>query len=201
MRRKPSACAKDVMAPRTLAGGIGDQSVLAIDQRDHHEFGAAKLGGDPHRYLCAHLGVRARRQPGHPAQHRDDHVVKGEHRRGRKARQDHHRLAVADSEAQRLAGLERDTMGDDAGLAEPTDDAMGDVARALRRAAGEHQHVGIRQSAAHRRLKFCFVVGNGAKEGRRAAVLVDGCSDDRAICVVDRGAARAAGRAAPVRRR
>ena len=37
---------------RALAGGIGDQAVVAFDQRHHDEFGAAELGGDPHRHLA-----------------------------------------------------------------------------------------------------------------------------------------------------
>ncbi|MHC2275286.1 hypothetical protein ACVME8_001897 [Bradyrhizobium diazoefficiens] len=184
-----------------LAGGIGDQAAPALDQRDHDEFGAAELGGNAHRHGRADLGIGARRQAGHPAQHRHDHVVEGEHRRGRKARQDHHRLAVADREAQRLAGLERHAMRDDAGLAEPADDAVGQVARAFRRAAGEHQHVGVRQRAAHRRFELLFVVGNGAEEDCLAAILVDRGRDDRAVGVVDLRGARAPRRAEPVRRR
>ena len=81
--------------------------------------------------LARDLGIGTRRQAGHPPQHRHDHVVEGEHRRGRKSRQDDDRLAVADRKTQRLARLQRDAMGDDAGLAEPRDDAVGDVARAF----------------------------------------------------------------------
>lgn len=133
------------------------------------------------------FGVGARRQSGHPAQHRHDHVVEGEHRRGRKAWQDHDRLAVAHRKAERLAGLERNAMRDDAGLAEPADDAMGQIARTFRRAAGEHQHVGIRQRLAHGSLELGFIVWNGAEENRLAAVLIDCGCDDGAIGVVDRG--------------
>ena len=34
-----------------FARGIGDQAVLALDQRHHDEFGAAEFGRDPHRDL------------------------------------------------------------------------------------------------------------------------------------------------------
>src|SRR3954452_2627706 len=50
-------------------------------------------------------------------------------------------IAVAHRKAQRLAGFKCDAMREDAGLAEPADDAMGHVTRALRGAAREHQHV------------------------------------------------------------
>ena len=116
---------------RTLAGGIGDQAAIALDQRHHDEFGAAEFGSNPHRHSRRDLGIGARRQPGHPAQHRHDHVVKGEHRRGRKSRQDHHRLAVADREAQWLTRFQRHAMGDDAGFSQPRDDAMRHIAGAL----------------------------------------------------------------------
>ena len=86
-----------------FAGGIGDQSIRSLDQRHHDEFGAADFGCDPHRNFRRNFCVRARRQAAHPPQHRHDHVVEGEHRGSRKARQDHHRLAVADRKAQRLA--------------------------------------------------------------------------------------------------
>ncbi len=119
----------------SLAGGIGDQAVSAFDQRHHDEFGTAEFGCDPHRHLGHDLRIGTRRQPGHPPQHRHDQVVKGEHCRGRKSRQDHHRLAVADRKTERLARLQRDAMGDDPGLSEPRDDAVGHIAGALRGAA------------------------------------------------------------------
>ncbi|MEY9923187.1 hypothetical protein ABIF99_009502 [Bradyrhizobium japonicum] len=77
-------------------------------------------------------------------------------------------------------------MRDDARLAEPADDAVGHVTRALRGAAREHQHVGVRQRAAHGGFEFCLIVGNGAEEHRLAAVLVDRGGDDGAVGVVDR---------------
>ena len=47
------------------------------------------------------------------------------------------------------ARLQRDAMGDNAGLAEPTDDAMRHVAGALRGAAGQNDHVALRKRPPH----------------------------------------------------
>ncbi len=77
-------------------------------------------------------------------------------------------------------------MGDDAWLAEPADDAMGQIARAFRCAAGQHEHVGLGQRAAHGGLEPGFVVGNGPEEHGLAAVLVDRGGDDRTVGIVDR---------------
>src|SRR3954463_10357815 len=46
--------------------------------------------------------------------------------------------------------FQRDAMRDDAGPAEPGDDAVGHVARALRGAARQHQHVAGLERIAHR---------------------------------------------------
>ena len=81
-------------------------------------------------------------------------------------------------------------MRDDAGLAEPADDAMGHVARALGRAARQHQHVAGLQRLAHRGFELRLVVGDGAEKHRLAAVLRDRRRDDRAVGVVDRGRAQ-----------
>jgi hypothetical protein len=94
---------------------------------------------------------------------------------------------AADRKAQRLARLERYAMCDDAGLAEPADDTVGDVARTFRGAAGQHQHVRAFERAAHCRFKRLLVVRNGAEKDRFAAVLVDGRGDDRTIGVIDGG--------------
>ncbi len=81
-------------------------------------------------------------------------------------------------------------MGDDAGFSEPRDDAMGDVAGALRGAAREHQHVADCKRRAHGSFEGFFVVDNGAEKHRVAAVLGNRRGDDRAIAVVDRGGAQ-----------
>ena len=63
-----------------------------------------------------------------------------------KAGQHHDRLVADDAEAERLAGLERDAVHQDAGLAEPRDDGVRQIAGAFRGAAGEHHHVACRQA-------------------------------------------------------
>ena len=175
---------------RPLARGISDQASGTLDQRHHHEFGAAEFRRNPHRDLCGDLGLRSRRQAGHPSQHRHDHVMEGEHRGSRKTWQDDHGLAVADRKTQRLARLQRHAMGDDAGFSQPRDDAVGDVARALRGAAGKHQHVALRERRAHRGFEQHLIVRGRAKKGGLAAIFVDRGRDDRAVGVVDRGRAK-----------
>ena len=76
------------------------------------------------------------------------------------------------------------------GLAEPGDDAVGDVAGAFRGAARQHQHVAGCERIAHRGFELRLVVGNGAEKHRLAAILGDRRGDDRAIGVVDRGRAQ-----------
>ena len=166
---------------------VRDQSARPFDQRHHDEFGAAEFGGDPHRHPCIDLGVRTRWQARHPPQHRHDHVVEGEHRRGREPRQNHHRIAVADGKAQRLARLERDAVRDDARVAQPADDPMRQIAGALRGAAGQHQHLAGRERITHRSFELVFVVGNGAEKHRFAAIFVHRRCDDRTIGVIDCG--------------
>ena len=91
-----------------------------------------------------------RRQAGAGADHRRHEGVEREDRRGRKARQHHHRLAVDDRETERLAGLQRHAMHQDAGLAQPRHHAVRQIAGALRGAARQHHHVALRQRIAHR---------------------------------------------------
>jgi len=84
-----------------------------------------------HRQMGDDFGFRPRRQARHAPQHGRDDVVEGEHGGGGKARQNDHGLAIADRQAEGLAGLQGDPMGDDAGAPEPRDDAIGEIARAL----------------------------------------------------------------------
>ena len=70
------------------------------------------------------------------------------------------------------------------------DDAMRHIARALRGAAGQHQHVAGLKRPAHGGFELFLVIGNGAEEDRLAAVLVHRRGDDRAVGVVDRGGAQ-----------
>ena len=78
--------------------------------------------------------------------------------------------------------------------------AVGQIARALGRPAGEHDHVADRERAAHGTLERRLVVGNGAEGNRLAAGFRDRGRDDGAVAVVDlcrgerRGPARSARR-------
>ena len=139
--RKPSACEKLVTEPEPLAVGNATGPSLARDQRDQHELLAAELGGDAHRHVGLDGARGFRRQTGARADHRRHEGMEGEDRRGRKSRQHRQRLAVDHRQAKRLAGLERDAMDENAGLAELRHDAVREIARALRGAAGEHHHV------------------------------------------------------------
>ena len=77
-----------------------------------------------------------RRKAGARADHRRDEGMEGEDRGGGKSRQHRERFAVDHGKAKRFAGLERDAMNEN--VAELRDDAVGEIARTLRRAAGEH---------------------------------------------------------------
>ena len=78
-------------------------------------------------------------------------------------------------------------MGDNAGPSQPGDDAVGDVAGALRGAARHHQHVARRERPAHRGFEPFLIIGNGAEKACLTTVLVHGRRHDRAVGVVDRG--------------
>ena len=104
-------------------------------------------------------------------------------------------LSVGDREAERLAGLQRHAVHQDAGLAELRHDAMREVARALRRAAGQHHHVAFGERAAHRLLERRLVVGKRAERHRLAAGFGDGGRDDRAVAVIDAAGPQRARRA------
>src|SRR5690606_10876462 len=119
----------------------------------------------------------------HAPQYGNDHVVEREHRRGRKSRQDDDRLAVAYRQAERLAGLQRHAMGDDARLAQPADDAMADIARPLGRTARQDEYVMVSERIAHRGLEPRLIVGESAEKTRFAAVFGDRGADDGTIGV------------------
>ena len=80
-------------------------------------------------------------------------------------------LPSRDREAERLAGLERDAMHEHAGRAEPRHDAMREIARALRGAAREHDHVAIAQRVAHGGFERGLIVRKCAERHRLAARL------------------------------
>ena len=144
--RNPSACEKLVTAPEPFGVGNATAPRSPCDQRHQHEFLAAELGRDAHRHFGLDAARGFRRQAGARADHRRDEGVKGEDRRGRKSRQHRQRLAVEHGEAERLAGLERDAVHDDAGLAQPRHHAVRKIARAFRGAAREHHHVAGRRA-------------------------------------------------------
>ncbi len=190
---------------RHRAGALGgrecDRAGFAFGQRHQHELLAAQLGRNAHRHLGLDRARGFRRQPGERADHRRHEGVEGEDRRGRKSRQHRERLAVHDREAERLAGLERDAMHHDAGRAELRDDAMGEIARALRGAAREHDHVAGAKRGAHRKLERDLVVRKRAERHRLAARFRDRGRDDRAVAVVELAPGAACRPAAPARRR
>ena len=175
---KPSAWEKLVTAPEPLAEGnatapcspaTSDTSTNSL--RPISE--AIRIGT---RASMVSRGLR--RQAGAGADHRRDEGVEGEDRRGRKSRQHRDRLAVGDGEAERLAGLQRHAMHQDAGLAELRHHAVREIAGALRGAAGQHHHVAFGERAAHRLLELCGVVGKRAVRHRLAAGLGDGGGDE-----------------------
>src|SRR5262249_24417472 len=93
-----------------------------------------------------------------------DKGMEGEDRRGRKSRQYDDRLAIHGGEAERLARLECDAM--DENIPELRDDAMRQIARALRRAAGEHDQMARCEPAANRTCQGRLIVRERA-EGHR----------------------------------
>ena len=70
-------------------------------------------------------------------------------------------------------------------LAEPRDDGVREIARALRRAAGEHDHVAALQRLAHGGFERRLIIGERAVRDRLAAGFGYGCRKDRAVAVVD----------------
>ena len=94
-----------------------------------------------------------------------------------------------------LPGLSATPWATMPGLREPADDAVREIAGALRRAAREDHDVALRGRARARSSSAVFVVGNDAEMHRLAAELLDGGADDRGVGVVDRARAqRIAGR-------
>ena len=129
----------------------GDEAVGAAE-RGHgartlaHRIGAvairAPAPGRPADIRCARarssrasaaspapLARRSTRQAGIRADHRRDEFVEREDRGRRKSGQDDDGLAVGDREADRLAGLQRDAVGDDTRVAQRVHDAVREIAR------------------------------------------------------------------------
>ena len=111
-------------------------------------------------------------------------------------------LSPTTREAQRLAGLERDAMHQNAGRAEPRHDRVRQIAGAFRGAAGQHDHV----ACARARRARPFPAPPRRRERRRTRTGSPPASrhrggDDRAVAVVDAGRRQRLARRAPVRRR
>src|SRR5690606_4967177 len=113
--------------------------------------------------------------------------MEGEHGRGREAWQDDDGLAVADRQAERLAGFQRNAMRDDSGISEPRENPMADVAGALRGTSREDQHVRMRERPTHRGFEPFLLVREAAEERGFAAVFTNGCRNRRTIAVVNGG--------------
>ena len=131
-----------------------------------------------------------RRQAGAGADHRRDESVEGEDRRGRKSRQHRDRLAVDDREAERLAGLERDAVHEDAGLRRAATRSRCERSPAPFEVPPDSTTMSQAASARRTRLfERGVVVREGAERHRLAAGFGDRGGDDRAVAVVDAGRA------------
>ena len=144
---KPSARLNVVTLPDPCPIGYAASDgpplrVRRLDQSDQQVLGPADLAVDLHGQLAGTTVRSCAPRPASRANHRRDELVEREDRRGRKAGEHDHRAAAGRREADRLAGLERDAVRDDAGIVELGDDAIGDVARALAGSAREQHDVG-----------------------------------------------------------
>ncbi len=144
--RKPSAWEKLVTAPEPLA--VGNATGPVSPATSATSTNSLRPSSEAIRTgTSASMAARGfRRQARARADHRRDEGMEGEDRGGRKSRQHRERLAVDHGEAKRLARLERNAMDQDAGRAQLRDDAVREIARALRGAAGEHHHVAGRRA-------------------------------------------------------
>ena len=142
--------------------------------------------------LRRHRRALLRAAAGEQAEHRRDELVEREDRRGREAGQHDDGAPAGGGQADRLARLERDAVGDDAGIVELGDDAIRHVARALARAAGEQHDVGERQRSPQPRAQRAGVVGRDAEPPRLAAELPHRVGEDLRVRVVDAAPAASA---------
>ncbi len=186
MAMKPSAWENEVTAPEPLpignATGPCSPGTSATSTNSCRPISEAIRIGTVALTVFVACGGKA----GAGADHRRDEFMEGEDRRGRESRQHRDRLAVDDREAQRLAGLERHAMDQHARRSQPRQDAIGQIARALGGAAGQHHHIARGERVAHRGFEHVLVVGKGAHGHGFAAGLGDRGGDDRAVAVIDR---------------
>ncbi len=134
---------------RAFAHRIRGESIVRLHEADQQVFGASALGIDAHRQCRLRVMPPLERQACVRAQHRCNELVEREDRGRWKAGKDHHRLAARHRKADRLAGLQRHAVRDDARIREPADDAIGNVASAFRRATREDDDVGRERARQH----------------------------------------------------
>ena len=181
-----------------LGRGIGGKGARLTarhaDQGDHDELGAPELGGHAgrKRRLDGLGGFRRPTAIGADEGRRE--FLEGEHGRGRKARQHDHGLGADDRQAERLAGLQRDAMHEDAGLAEARDRPVRDVARAFGGAARQDDEIGLLERLAQRQLQRRLVVRHDPERDGLAAQLLNGGRDRGGVAVVHRARANRSAR-------
>ena len=186
MAKKPSAWEKAVTLPEPLPSGQAARPPAGVlGQGDHDVFGPPGLARGADREAGLGHRLLPRRQAGQGADHRHGEFVEGEDGAGREARQHHHRLAADGAEAERLARLQRHAMHQHARRRQAREDAVGDVAGALRGAARHHHQVGHVQRLAQGGFQRRLVVAEDAHGQRLAAVLGDGGGEDGGVAVVD----------------
>ena len=169
-----------------LGRGIGGKGARLTarhaDQGDHDELGATELGGHAGRKRRLD-GLGGFRRP--TAIGADDgrrEFLEGEHGRGRKARQHDDGLGADDRQAERLAGLQRDAMHENARLAQARDHPVRDVARTFGGAARQDDEIGLLERLAQRQLQRRLVVWHDAERHRLAAQLLERPPRSRRRC-------------------
>ena len=179
----------------------GDRSVPPMGEGGHHEFHAPEFGGDAPGQHSFDALFLARGKPGQRADQGHDEFVEGEYRRGREAGQDDDGLALSLGEAEGLAGLERDAVDEDTRLAQAGEDAVGHVARPLRRPSRQDDDVALRKRRADGAFESGLIVRDDAEGHGFAAILGDRSGDDGAVRIVNAGCRQGSGPVATTRRR
>ena len=96
-------------------------------------------------------------------------------------------LALSLGEAEGLAGLERDAVDEDTRLAQAGEDAVGHVARPLRRPSRQDDDVALRKRRADGAFESGLIVRDDAEGHGFAAILGDRSGDDGAVRIVNAG--------------
>ena len=164
----------------------------AFDQRHHDEFGAAELGGDPHRHRRA-LTLASERG-GRPAIRRSTGTIMSWKVNIAEVGNPGRMTTGLPSQTARHSGLPGFSATPWAmmpGLPSRRDDAMRHIARALRGAARQHQHVAGLQAPAASRLRAAPRRRDMAPRTPASPPFsAIAARDDRAVGVVDRGRAQ-----------